>query len=78
MYEQCKLIPVPDWLKNDGSYQMNPERVTAIIEQNMRKTEDKVRKSYAHTNATEEDLQRLIKEALYDEYFGPQMPCMIS
>lgn len=78
MYEQCKLIPVPDWLKNDGSYQMNPEYVVAVIEKNMRKTEDKVRKSYAHTNATEEDLQRLIKEALYDEYFGPQMCYKIS
>lgn len=78
MYEQCKLIPVPGWLKNDGSYQMNPEYVVAVIEKNMRKTEDKVRKSYAHTNATEEDLQRLIKEALYDEYFGPQMCYKIS
>ena len=78
MYEQCKLIPVPGWLKNDGSYQMNPEYVVAVIEKNMRKTEDKVRKSYAHTNPTEEDLQRLIKEALYDEYFGPQMCYKIS
>lgn len=77
MYEQCKLIPVPDWIKNDESYQINPERVTAIIEQNMRKTEDRVRKSYAHTNATEEDLQIRIKDALYDEYFGPQIPCVI-
>lgn len=78
MYEQCKLIPVPDWIKNDEPYQMNPERVTAIIEQNMRKTEDRVRKSYAHTNATEENLQRLIKEALYNEYFKPQMCCTMS
>ena len=74
MYEQCKLTDIPNWLKKDEAYHINPERVTAIIEQNMRKTEDKVRKSYAHTNAIEENLQRLIKEALYDEYFGPQMP----
>ena len=78
MYEQCKLIPVPDWIKNDEPYQMNPECVVDVIEQNMMKTEDKVRKSYAHTNATEEALQRLIKEALYDEYFGPQMCYKIS
>ena len=78
MYEQCKLTDIPNWLKKDEAYQINPERVTAIIEQNMRKTEDKVRKPYAHTNAIEENLQRLIKEALYDEYFGPQMPCMRS
>ena len=78
MYEQCKLTEIPLWLKNDEAYLNYPEEVTAIVEQNMRKTEDKVRKFYAHTNATEEDLQRLIKEALYDEYFGPQMCYMIS
>lgn len=72
MYEQCKLTDIPNWLKKDEAYQINPERVTAIIEQNMRKTEDKVRKFYAHTNATEEELQRLIKEELHRFLFGSQ------
>lgn len=74
MYEQCKLIPVPDWIKNDEPYQMNPEYVVAVIEQNMRKTEDEVRKFYSHTNATEEDLQRLIKEELHRKYFSGWTP----
>ncbi len=31
MYEQCKLTDIPNWLKKDEAYQINPERVTAII-----------------------------------------------
>ena len=74
MYEQCKLIPVPDWIKNDEPYQMNPEYVVAVIEQNMRKTEDEVRKFYSHTNATEEFLQEAIKEELHRKYFSGWIP----
>lgn len=40
MYEQYKLIPVHDWIKNDKPYQMNLEYVVDVIEQNMMKTDD--------------------------------------
>ena len=78
MYEQCKLTEIPLWLKNDEAYLNYPEEVTAIVEQNMRKTEDKVRKFYAYTNATEEFLQDAIKEELHDMLFGPQPAVIIS
>lgn len=74
MYEQCKLTEIPLWLKNDEAYLNYPEEVTAIVEQNMRKTEDKVRKFYVHTNATEEFLQEAIKEELHRKYFSGWIP----
>lgn len=74
MYEQCKLTEIPLWLKNDEAYLNYPEEVTSIVEQNMRKTEDKVRKFYVHTNATEEFLQEAIKEELHRKYFSGWIP----